>query len=122
MFEKEIWIAKRNKVETDEFGNDIEFFEKPIRYFFNYQPVSGNTVLLEYGERINDVYRTFVDKKQFLGKIKIGDRVYLEDGETLQNELEEKAENDNQFCEKANYVVKTVLPQNFKVKIDFIKR
>lgn len=120
-WEKELWIARRKKIETNEFGVDVEYFEKPKKYRFNYQPVSGNTNLLEYGERINDVFRTFIDKN-YLGKIRVGDRVYLEDGETLQIDLENLVENDNEFCEKANYSVKVVLPQNLKIRIDFIKR
>lgn len=122
MWEKEIWIAKRYKVETNDFGVDIEYFEKPIKYRFNYQPVSGNTDIMEYGEKITNVYRTFVNKNEYLGKIRVGDRVYLEDGEILESELENIAENDNVHCEKANYIVKVVLPQNFKTRIDFIKK
>ena len=122
MWEKEIWIAKRNKIETNEFGVDIEYFDKPIKYRFNYQPISGNTNLLEYGDKMNDVYRAFVDKNMYLGKIKVGDRVYLEDGEILASELQNLAKTDNQFCEKANYVVRVALPQNLKMRLDFIKR
>ena len=122
MWEKEIWIAKRNKIETNEFGVDIEYFDKPIKYRFNYQPISGNTNLLEYGDKMNDVYRAFVDKNMYLGKIKVGDRVYLEDGETLQSDLEDLVDNDNKYCEKANYTVRAVLPQNLKIRVDFIKR
>ena len=122
MWEKEIWIAKRIKVETNDFGIDIEYFDKPKKYRFNYQPISGNTDIMEYGEKITDVYRTFIDKAVYLGKIKVGDRVYLEDGEILESELENLVISDNEFCEKANYVVKVVLPQNFKMRLDFIKR
>lgn len=122
MWEKEIWIAKRIKVETNDFGIDIEYFDKPIKYRFNYQPISGNTDIMEYGEKITDVYRTFIDKAVYLGKIRVGDRVYLEDGEILESELENLVISDNEFCEKANYVVKVVLPQNFKMRLDFIKR
>lgn len=122
MWEKEIWIAKRISIETDEYGNDIERFDKPKRYFFNYQPISGNVRLVEYGEERNDVYRTFVDKAYYLGKIKTGDRVYLEDGETLACDLAKLVRNDDEFCKNANYVVKSALPQNLKLKLDFIKR
>ena len=85
-----------------------------IKYKFNYQPISGNTDIMEYGEKITDVYRTFIDKAVYLGKIRVGDRVYLEDGEILESELENLVISDNEFCEKANYEVKVVLPQNFK--------
>lgn len=120
-WEKELWIAKRIKIETNDFGVDVEEFEEPKKYRFNYQPVSGNTNLLEYGERINDVFRTFINR-EYLGKIKVGDRVYLEDGETLQSDLEDLVDSDNKYCEKANYTVRAVLPQNLKIRVDFIKR
>lgn len=122
MWEKEIWIAKRVKIETDEFGNEIEYFDKPIKYMFNYQPVSGNTSYKEYGEDINKVYRTFVDRAIFQGKIKTGDRVYLSDGELCENELGAIAMKEDEFCNKANYRVLVVLPQNYKMRIDFMKR
>ena len=64
-WEKEIWIAKREKVETNEFGVDVEYFSEPKKYRFNYQPVSGNTNLLEYGEKINDIYRAFINREYF---------------------------------------------------------
>ena len=121
MFEKEIWIAKRNKVTTNKNGVEKEFFEKPQKFYFNYQPVSGNTKLEEYGEDINNVYRMFVDRKNFQGKIRVGDRAYLSDGDISEQELEELATNDDEKCTKANYRIEVVLPQNIKTRIDLIK-
>lgn len=122
MWEKEIWIAKRLKIETNDFGVDIEYFDKPKKYMLNYQPVSGNTSYLEYGDKINDVYRVFVNRLQYQGVINVGDRAYLSDGQIAEKDLEELAINDNGFCEKSNYVVQVVLPQNIKTRIDFMKR
>lgn len=121
MFEKDIWIAKRTNVETDENGNEIEYFAKPEFYRLNYQPVSGNTILKEYGEDINDIYRAFVDRLSFQGKINVGDRAYLSDGEVAEWDLESIAQNDNVYCSNANYKVIIVLPQNIKTRIDFQK-
>lgn len=122
MWEKEIWIAKRTKVETDDFGVDIEYFEKPKRYMLNYQPVSGNTNYLEYGEKTRNVYRAFVDRLAYQGVINIGDRVYLSDSEIIESELEKVALSDDEYCNNANYYVMVMLPQNFKTRIDFMKR
>lgn len=121
MFEKEIWIAKRTKVKTNKSGIEIEYFETPKKYYFNYQPVSGNTYFREYGDDINNVYRMFVDRKFYQGKIKVGDKVYLSDGDIAENELEDLALNDDQHCTKANYRVQVVLPQNIKTRIDLMK-
>ena len=121
-WEKEIWIAHRIKVEKDDYGNEIEYFDKPKRYFINYQPVSGYTSFLQYGANSVDVYRAFVDRQSFSGVIKKYDRAYLSDGDISEEELQELAQSDNEFCEKANYRVEIVLPQNVKTKIDFKKR
>lgn len=121
MFEKEIWFAKRVKVKSNKNGVEMEYFEKPQKFYLNYQPVSGNTHLAEYGEEINNVYRIFVDRKMYQGKIKVGDRAYLSDGDISEQELENLALNDNERCLKANYRVEVVLPQNIKTRIDLIK-
>lgn len=122
MWEKELWIAKRIKVEPNENGIDIETFEKPKKYYFNYQPISGYTDYMEYGERKNEVYRTFVNRCCFQGIIKVGDRVYLSDDEVCECDLEKIVLKEKVYGENANYVVNVVLPQNFKTRIDFIKR
>lgn len=122
MWEKEIWIAKRKKVISNDMGVDIECFETPIRYALNYQPISGTNNFQEYGEKVSDVYRAFVKKIHCDGEIKVGDRVYLSDGNIMESELKALVESDNEFCNKANYVVNAVLSQNFFIRIDFLKR
>lgn len=122
MWEKEMWIAKRKKVETNDMGVEVEYFYPPIRYLINYQPVSDQMSFLEYGEHIVDVYRAFLTSMAYQGKIKVGDRAYLSDGQTSPSELKALVESDDEFCNKANYVVKIVLPQNFFTRVDFLKR
>lgn len=121
MWEKEIWIARRNKLITNDDGIEVPYFDTPTPYRMNYQPVSGYLGLMEYGENISNVYRAFVDRRM-QGKIKVGDRVYLSDNEVLESELENLAMSDNEFCENANYEITVALPQNFKMKVDFTKR
>lgn len=118
--DKEIWIAKRRKIVTNEYGQEIEYFDKPQRYYINYQPVSGYTSYLLYGDKVTSVYRAFVDRNMEC-VFNIGDKVYLNDGTMKANQLEKIAKSDNEFCEKANYVINIVLPQNFKIRVDFIK-
>ncbi len=120
MWEKELWIAKRN-ITTNDDGNDIESFEKPIKYRMNYQPVSGYLDYMKYGENVENVYRTFVSKNIYQGVIKAGDKVYLSDNDVLEKDLERLVNNDNELCKNANYKVEVVLPQNLLIKIDFLK-
>ena len=122
MWEKEIWIAKRISVETNDMGVDIETFAKPIRYFFNYQPVSGDMSYREYGERISDVYRAFIKKMYYNNEIRVGDRAYLADSEYTEQDLKRLVDSDDEYCKNANYVVNVVLPQNFLIRIDFLKQ
>lgn len=122
MWEKELWIAKRKDIKTNDMGVDIETFYPPIRYMINYQPISDNNSYQEYGEHIVDVYRAFVTTMLYQGKINVGDRAYISDGQTLPNELKVLVNSDNEYCNNANYVVKIVLPQNFFTRVDFLKR
>ena len=122
MWEKEIWIAKRKSAEINEYGVEIETFEKPIKYAMNYQPVSGYTDYAVYGDKMRDTYRAFVNRLAYQNIINVGDRVYLSDGQLAESELEKIAMSDNEYCEKANYSVYVVLPQNYKTQIDFMKR
>ena len=121
MWEKELWIANRIGIDTDYNGNDISRYSKPQKFYFNYQPVSGRFSILEYGEKKDDIYKAFIDRS-YQGKIHTGDVAYLSDENLSENELETIATNDSEICEKANYVVKSVLVQNLKIKVEFIKR
>ena len=88
MWEKEIWIAKRKSAEINEYGVEIETFEKPIKYAMNYQPVSGYTDYAVYGDKMRDTYRAFVNRLEYQNVINVGDRVYLSDGQLAESELE----------------------------------
>lgn len=117
---KEIWIASRKKVEINEYGVEIEYFEKPKKYFMNYQPTSGYTDYLVYGDKITSMYRAYIDRRHEC-LFNIGDKVYLNDGTLKECQLEKVVLDDNEFCEKANYTISMILPQNFKLRIDFTK-
>lgn len=121
MWEKEIWIAKKINTIQDEYGVDISHFDKPIKYGINYQPLTGDTKFKEYGNDKSDYYRAFVDRNIYSGKIRVGYKCYLCDGEIEESELENMATNDDEYCNKANYEVVSVLPQNLKIRIDFKK-
>lgn len=118
MWEKKLYIAKRIRVEEDDYGNQISYFDKPKKYWFNYQPLDGDLDYQQYGDRISNYFRAFIDMC-YLGEIKTGDKAYLIDGEI--QDVDSLVLKDDENCTLANYTIKVVLPQNLKIKIDFEK-
>ena len=92
---------------------DIIYIEKKL--------ICGNLndIDLVYDEL--DFFQT-LNRLAYQNVINVGDRVYLSDGQLAESELEKIAMSDNEYCEKANYSVYVVLPQNYKTQIDFMKR
>lgn len=122
MFERELWVApidNENVIISN--GAKRNRYKEPIKYKFNYQPTSGNTDYLVYGTLINKMYTAFIDYKKYIGKIHEGDKAYLKDNDCLfPSELVELDLDDN-TCKHANYRIKLVQPQNFKIKVIFEK-
>ena len=118
--DKRLFIAKRIKVENDEFGNEISYYETPKEYGFSYMPTSGQVDYQIYGELISNMF-TSILPMSFLGKIKTGDKAYLIDGEI--QDIDNLVYNDlnDEFCTHANYIVKLVQSQNIRIKIIFEK-
>lgn len=123
MWEKTLYIAKRNGKQTDDFGTEVPVYEEPIKYRFNYQPSTSNTDYLAYGTLFNTMFVTYVPSK-YIGKLQAGDAVYLIDNQTPnQSALEEllALDSGNDFCDHANYRIKTAVPQNMLLRITFEK-
>lgn len=118
MWEKPLYIAKRINIIEDDYGNPISYFEKPKEYFFNYQPIDGDLAFQQYGDKVSNIYRAFIPMA-YLGKIKVGDKAYLIDGEI--QDIVSLVLNDNENCTMANYTIIAVLPQNLKIRVDFEK-
>ena len=118
--DKRLFIAKRIKVENDEYGNEVSYYEAPKEYRFSYMPTSGQVDYQIYGELISNMF-TSILPMSFLGNIKTGDKAYLIDGEI--QDIDNLVYNDlnNEFCTHANYIVKLVQPQNIRIKIIFEK-
>ena len=118
--DKRLFIAKRIKVENDEFGNEVSYYETPKEYRFSYMPTSGQVDYQIYGELISNMF-TSILPMSFLGKIKTGDKAYLIDGEI--QDIDNLVYNDlnDEFCTHANYIVKLVQPQNIRLKVIFEK-
>lgn len=118
--DKKLYLAKRIATETDDYGNEITYYDKIKRYYFNYMPTAGQVDYQIYGSLINNMYTSYLPVS-YLGVIKSGDIAYLKDGETQNiDELVALDENDK-YCQHANYRVRIVLPQNMRIKVIFEK-
>lgn len=118
--DKRLFIARQIRVEVDDYGMEKSIYQSPQEYRFSYMPISSQTDYQIYGTLINNMYASILPKA-FLGKIKVGDKAYMVDGETQNiDELVAKDLNDNQRL-SANYKVKVVQDQNVRVKIIFEK-
>lgn len=120
---KLLYIAKKLGVEKDDYGNEIPYYELPIQeHCFSYMPTAGQVDYQIYGSQISNMFTSYLPMC-YLGKINSGDVAYMIDGE-IQNirELKEQDEINNDIhCQNANYRVRTVQPQNVRVKIVFEK-
>lgn len=110
---KTCFIAKKTSVQKDEYGNEVVVYSTPKKYIFNYQPITDKTEILAYQQQYGEVkislIKAFIDLK-YNGEINEFDLAYLYDA-TPNNEL---INGDN-----ANYVVRTVTPQNTRIMIYF---
>lgn len=118
--DKELFIAKKQGVERDDYGNEIAYFDEPKLYRFSYMPTSGQVDYQIYGAQINNMFTSYLPMS-YLGKIRSGDIAYLIDGENQNIEELVAKDKGNKYCQNANYRVKIVQPQNIRVKIIFEK-
>lgn len=111
---KTCYIASKNdNPDVDDYGNEINIYQKPVKYSFNIQPASGDFELTLYGEKINKVYKAIVPYI-YKDKIKEGDIAYL-DGVTPEGEEE------GTYGKNGNYTVDSIRPQNLATAIYFKK-
>lgn len=118
---KELYIAKKIGIEIDDYGNQIPYFDKAIRYEFSYMPISSQIDYQIYGADINNMFSSIIDIS-YLGKIKIGDIAYLIDSEIQDIKSLVNLDKLSKYKQNANYRVKSVQPQNMKLKIIFEKK
>ena len=112
---KTLWHAKRIFDENSE----IESFEEPVEYSkrkgngINYQPMSGYTDTLSFGENVRNYQKALVPSSLFYKVFQEGDKVYIDGVEYQSNEA--------YYGEKANYVVDSVRNQNLMILVIFKK-
>lgn len=83
-WKKDIYIASKKKVTLDEEDNEIVIYDKPKPFKFNYQPVSTDADIAEFGENTK-IMKKAVIPISYQGQFKEFDVAYL-DGATPKGE------------------------------------
>lgn len=108
-WKKEIYIAKKKKLDYDKFGKQIVEYDEPKKYLFNVQSVNSQVDLMEFGEKSNMMQKAVISIK-YLNEFKENDLAYLDginpNGEAI-------------FGEKANYRLYPPRNQNKVIVIYF---
>ena len=107
-----IALKKQEQVKYDDYGHEINSFYKPKEYYFNIQPVNGYFDIVEYGEKVDKMYRAIIPMEQYNGVFHEGDIAYLE-GIKPENETPET------YGIGGNFVISSVRPQNTVIAIYF---
>lgn len=92
-WKKDVYIASKTDVVYDEEGNEKSEYSEPIKYSFNYQPVSSSAEIAEFGERAS-VMKKAVIPISYKNTFKEFDVAYLDDV---------TPENETTYGSKANY-------------------
>lgn len=108
---KKLWIASKIETITDDEGNLIDVYSEPIPYEFNYQPLTSDSDLREFGEKANMTQKAIIPI-EYKDVFKEFDVAYL-DGATPENETNNG--------DKANYRLHPPRNQNSVIAIYFEK-
>lgn len=79
-WKKSLYIASKLRVDLDEEGNEVNVYGTPVAYEFNYQPVTSEADIQEFGENVEKVEKMVIPIS-YLGSFKEFDVAYL-DGAT----------------------------------------
>lgn len=108
---KDVYIARQDKVEYDDYNNQIITYKKPFFYGKkNYQPLDWRNLKAYkevYGQTKSKVVQMLIDYKD-KGIFEEFDVAYLY-GTTPKGE--------SVYGENANYTIKSVRPQNTKIMV-----
>lgn len=111
-YKSRVYICKRLGTIQDEDMNEIEVFDKPVRYSFNVQPAKEDSEGREFGQTINSLRVAVIPKNKYKGKFKEYDKVYI-DNEPSKDEID--------YGDNADYRIYSIRPQNACIRIYFIK-
>jgi hypothetical protein len=86
-WKKAVYIASKKEITLDDEGNEIVTYNKPNEkpYKFNYQPVSADADIAEFGEN-SKIMKKAVIPISYQGQFKEFDVAYL-DGATPEGEV-----------------------------------
>jgi len=109
---KDLYIAKKKaEVNVDDYGNEIVKYDEPF-YFgkVNYQPLTTKQLeayIRQYGETNNNIVSCLIDYKD-KDSFRQFDLAYLYDA---------KPENESNYGDNANYIVRAFKPQNTRIMV-----
>lgn len=116
---KVVWYANR----INDFNAEIAQYDCPIsvktrwNYFTVMPAVSrGYLETMKYGERLLDTWTVIANAREFGGKIKAGDVMWVDD-ESPFTEKNAELEEEYGFGATANAIVKNVAEVNFTIAI-----
>ena len=103
-----IYIAKKLREDFDEYGNQVEVYDTPQKYFLNEQTLSETSDVVEFGEKVSSTrVISITEKKKYLNKFNEFDLVYIDT--TPENEVNN---GDN-----ADYRIIGVRNQNTSIRV-----
>ncbi len=102
-WDKVCYISSKLPSTEDVYGNQISHYDKPIKYKFNYQPITDQrefATVEYYGGKSNGAVKALLDYDKFKGKINDFDLAYLYDAIPYNISL------DTEYKENVNYYTK----------------
>lgn len=107
-----IYIASWLNNDTDEFGNDINVYDKPQKYMFNVQTLNESVEMEVFGRKVvSSKVISITEKKKYLNKFKEFDVVYIDNS----------PEGELTFGDNADYFISGVRNQNTSIRIYLTK-
>lgn len=108
------YVCKKGKPTIDDWGNQLQTYGEPKKYYFNIQPISRDNTsnASAFGELIPRLKCAIIPKTEYLGVFNEFDVAYLDGVEPIDESF---------YGEKANYRIYSVQPQNTIIKVYFLK-
>lgn len=122
--QRKLYVASKTGVEiNEETGYEKSVHSEPKEFYFSYMPASAQIDYQIYGTIIENIYVAYIDRKVYEGVFKVGDKAYLTNGENTEKDIDKNVLLDMQdkYCSNANYRIRSVLPQNMRIKLIFEK-
>lgn len=106
-------LASFLKTGKDDEGNPINIYDEPIVFECSLNSVDAEYEIAIFGDKVNKMFKTVLDYKAWINKIKEKDAIYLFDS---------NPDNEYNHGDNSNYFVSSVRPQNKKIIVYFEKR